>query len=77
MALMTGTALVSIISGWFVAISSPETLTFWAFLAAGVLNFFIPSGGGQWVVQGPIFIEAARELGPAEGVPLAGLRGVP
>lgn len=65
MALMTGTALVSIISGWFVAISSPETLTFWAFLAAGVLNFFIPSGGGQWVVQGPIFIEAARELGVA------------
>lgn len=65
MALMTGTALVSIISGVFVAISTPETLGFWAFLAAGVLNFFVPSGGGQWAVQGPIFIEAARELGVA------------
>ncbi|MEQ8857647.1 MAG: TIGR00366 family protein [Pseudomonadales bacterium] len=62
MALMTGTALVGIISGAFVAISSPATLGFWAFLAAGVLNFFIPSGGGQWAVQGPIFIEAARQL---------------
>jgi len=65
MALMTGTALVSIISGVFVTISSPDTLGFWAFLAAGVLNFFVPSGGGQWAVQGPIFIEAARELGVA------------
>ncbi len=62
MALMTGTALVTIISGAFVAISTPQTLSFWAFLAAGVLNFFIPSGGGQWAVQGPIFIEAARQL---------------
>jgi short-chain fatty acids transporter len=62
MALMTGTALVSIISGWFVTISTPDTLGFWAFLAAGLLNFFIPSGGGQWAVQGPIFIQAAAEL---------------
>lgn len=63
MALMTGTALVSIISDFFVTVSSPDTLGFWAFLAAGVLNFFIPSGGGQWAVQGPIFIEAAETLG--------------
>lgn len=62
MALMTGTALVSIVSGWFVSISTPDTLGFWAFMAAGLLNFFIPSGGGQWAVQGPIFIEAARQL---------------
>lgn len=65
MALMTGTALVSILSGAFVSVSTPDTLSFWAFLAAGVLNFFIPSGGGQWAVQGPIFIDAARELGVA------------
>ena len=65
MALMTNTALVDILSGWFVAVASAETLAFWAFLAAGVLNFFIPSGGGQWVVQGPIFILAAQELGAA------------
>lgn len=65
MALMTGTALVSILSDVFVTISSPDTLGFWAFLAAGVLNFFVPSGGGQWAVQGPIFIEAANHLGVA------------
>jgi short-chain fatty acids transporter len=36
-----------------------------AFLSAGLINFFIPSGGGQWAVQGPIFIEAAQTLGTA------------
>jgi short-chain fatty acids transporter len=33
------------------------------FLGAGVINLFVPSGGGQWAVQGPIAVEAARELG--------------
>jgi len=28
---------------------------------------FVPSGGGQWAVQGPILIEAAQNL----GVPLS------
>ena len=63
MGLMGGTGLVAIISGWFVAIATPETLTFWAFLSGGFVNLFVPSGGGQWVVQGPVFIEAANALG--------------
>jgi short-chain fatty acids transporter len=63
MALMTQTDLVHVFSDGFVAISSPETLGFWAFLSGGALNFFIPSGGGQWAVQGPIFVEAAHKLG--------------
>lgn len=35
----------------------------WAFLSGGFVNMFVPSGGGQWAVQGPIFIEAAQQLG--------------
>jgi short-chain fatty acids transporter len=27
------------------------------------LNVFIPSGGGQWGVQGPIVLQAAMEIG--------------
>ena len=27
------------------------------------MNLFVPSGGGQWAFQGPIFIEAAKTLG--------------
>jgi short-chain fatty acids transporter len=63
MALMTRTDLVHVFSDGFVAIASPATLGFWAFVSGGVLNFFVPSGGGQWAVQGPIFIEAAQKLG--------------
>ena len=62
MALMTGTGLVVLVSDFFVRIASADTLAFWAFLSGGLVNFFVPSGGGQWVVQGPVFVEAARLL---------------
>ncbi|MDJ0788133.1 MAG: TIGR00366 family protein [Myxococcota bacterium] len=63
MGLMTGTGLVDVFSDGFVAIATRETLGFFAFVSGGVLNFFVPSGGGQWAVQGPIFIAAAKQLG--------------
>ena len=30
---------------------------------AGIINFFVPSGGGQWAVQAPIVMPAATEMG--------------
>jgi len=72
-ALITQTEIVGILSDGFVAISSARTLGFWAFVSGGVLNFFVPSGGGQWAVQGPIFLEAARELGVADAVVVMGV----
>jgi short-chain fatty acids transporter len=33
------------------------------FFSAGLVNLFVPSGGGQWAVQGTIVTEAAGELG--------------
>ena len=47
----------------FVNISTAETLPLWAFFSGGILNIFIPSGGGQWAIQGPIVIDAALALG--------------
>lgn len=66
--MMTDTGLVEMLSHTFVSIASKETLSLYAFLSAGVVNMFIPSGGAQWVIQGPIFIDAAQALGvaPAE-----------
>ena len=61
--MMQGTGLAGIISDWFTSIATPQTLSFFAFLCAGLVNMFIPSGGGQWAVQGPIFIEAGQNLG--------------
>jgi len=33
------------------------------FLSAGLVNLFVPSGGGQWAVQGPIAMRATLEAG--------------
>jgi short-chain fatty acids transporter len=63
MGMMIDTGLVSVIADFFTSISTAATLGFWAFLSGGIVNFFVPSGGGQWAVQGPIFIEAAANLG--------------
>ncbi len=63
MGLMIDTGLVSIIADWFISFSTSGTLAFFAFFSGGVVNFFIPSGGGQWAVQGPIFIEATQTIG--------------
>ena len=32
-------------------------------ISSGIVNIFVPSGGGQWAVQGPIIVEAATQLG--------------
>lgn len=63
MGMMAGSGLVAIVSGWFVSISTTESLPIFTFLSAGFVNLFIPSGGGQWAVQGPIMLQAAQELG--------------
>lgn len=35
--------------------------------AAGLINLFVPSGGGQWAVQGPVLLHAAVESGIEPG----------
>jgi len=62
MGMMATTGLMAVITDWIISISTPETLGFFAFLSGGLVNMFIPSGGGQWAVQGPIMIEAALTL---------------
>ena len=44
-------------------VGSGVTFPIAAFASAGVVNVFIPSGGGQWIVQGPILCDAAARLG--------------
>ena len=34
-----------------------------AFVSAGLLNLFVPSGGGQWAVQGPVLMQGALATG--------------
>ncbi|RSD27175.1 short-chain fatty acid transporter [Mesobacillus subterraneus] len=63
MGMMTASGLAAVMSEGFVSISNEFTFPFFAFLSAGLVNFFVPSGGGQWAVQAPVMLEAAQTLG--------------
>ena len=71
--IMTGTGLVAVFSDFFVSISTQSTLGLWAFLAGGLINIFVPSGGGQFAVQAPIFLSAAEQLGVDPGIVVMGI----
>ncbi|GAA7764198.1 MULTISPECIES: short-chain fatty acid transporter [Cupriavidus] len=62
MAVMAGSGLVDSISRVFVDIATPQTLPFWGLVSSFVINFFAPSGGGHWVIQGPFMIDAAKAI---------------
>lgn len=59
----TGVSLASIIANFFTSISTNITFPMLTFLSAGIINFFVPSGGGQWAVQAPIVMPAATQMG--------------
>ncbi|MDR3300827.1 MAG: TIGR00366 family protein [Candidatus Accumulibacter sp.] len=61
--ILISTGLAGMIAQWFISISTQFTFPFFTFIAGGIINFFVPSGGGQWVVQGPINIPAGIEIG--------------
>ena len=63
MAIMVQSGLAVSISEQLVSLASAATLPFWSFLSAGIVNFFVPSGGGQWAVQAPVILPAAEALG--------------
>jgi short-chain fatty acids transporter len=66
MGMMVGSGLVTEMSEWFVAISNEYTLPLFTFLSAGIVNIFVPSGGGQWAVQAHVVLDAADALGVSQ-----------
>ena len=63
MGIMKSTGMVTMISDAFIAVATETTLPIFTFFSAGLVNIFVPSGGGQWAIQGPIVIESALSLG--------------
>ncbi|MGX5358409.1 short-chain fatty acid transporter [Kocuria sp. KH4] len=62
MGMMAATGLIQVLSDSIVAVASPQTLGLLAFLSAGIVNFFVPSGGGQIAIQAPILLDAGARL---------------
>jgi len=63
--IMAYTGLLKVVAEWFVAISTPFFYPLVTMISSGIINMFIPSSGGIWMVQGPIMILAANKLGVA------------
>ncbi|MEM8506965.1 MAG: TIGR00366 family protein [Bacteroidota bacterium] len=63
MGIMGGSGMIAQISDLFVSFSTTTTLPLFTFFSAAVVNVFVPSGGGQWAVQGPLVLESALTLG--------------
>ena len=51
------------LAGAFAAWSTPLTFTFMTAAASSIVAIFIPSSGGQWVVQGFVTSRAAAQVG--------------
>jgi short-chain fatty acids transporter len=63
MGIMKESGLVLLMSDFFISISNQTTLPIYTLISAGIVNILVPSGGGQWAVQGPVIIDAAINLG--------------
>ncbi len=63
MGIMATSGLITVFSDFIVDTAGPSTFGVLAFLSAGLVNFFVPSGGGQFAVQGPVMLDAGGRLG--------------
>lgn len=63
MAVLKTSGMGAAISDFFVSVATPATYQVFTFFSAGFVNILVPSGGGQWMVQGPIIIEASQKMG--------------
>lgn len=73
MTILSDTGMSTAISKWFVSISTAQTLPLFSFYAAGLINLFVPSGGGLWAIQGPIILEATKMLGADPAAVMIGM----
>ena len=63
MGVMNSSGLISDFSTFLVSVSNETSFPLLTFVSAGVVNIFIPSGGGQWAVQGSLIAETSQQLG--------------
>ncbi len=64
---MKQTGLSSAIADVFVHAATARTLPLFTFLASIVSKSFVPSGAGEWAVEGPPMLQAAKTLGVSYG----------
>jgi len=63
MGMMSASGLGTMISQFFISIATVNTLPNILHISSSILNMFIPSGGGKFAVEAPIYLPAAQSLG--------------
>lgn len=61
--IMNGSGLAGALADVLIGLSTETTFPVFAWLAAAIVNLFVPSGGGEWIVLGPSVLAAAENLG--------------
>ena len=64
---MKHTGLSTSIAHVFVAAADARSLPVATFVASILTKSFVPSGAGEWAVEGPVMLQAAKELGVSYG----------
>jgi len=57
------TELARVITEAFIALSTQRTYPLYMYWVAGILNYFVPSGGSEWAILSPIILPAGKALG--------------
>ncbi len=67
MNLFIATGLAVIFANGIVGLASAQTVPFFSFVTSAIVNLFIPSGGGEWLVLGAPLLKAANIAGASVG----------
>jgi short-chain fatty acids transporter len=62
MGMVKYSGLMGLLTQQMLLIASPDSFPIITLFSAGLVNIFVPSGGGQWIVQGPLIVACAQEL---------------
>ncbi len=66
--LMTLTPLAGHLTDWIAGIGGPSTYPSLVYLLSAAINYLVPSGGSQWVIEAPYVLAAGARHGLSEGM---------
>jgi short-chain fatty acids transporter len=59
---MQASGMIEKLSVAMASVASAATFPLLTFMSAGIVNFFVPSGGGQWALQSDVLLTSAAAL---------------
>jgi short-chain fatty acids transporter len=62
MGVMASSGLTMVLANGLIFLANEQTIYWASYVSASIVNLFVPSQGGQWIVQGPILVEAAQSF---------------